>query len=99
MPTWTGFLDNTGSPALRISISGPLSAGQEFDAIIDTGFTGFVSMPLLSAFPLGLLLYGTVAITLADGSTAPKLTARGMVKVGNEGKVGIVILEPSSGGV
>lgn len=52
-------------------------------------------MPLLKAFPLGLLLYGTVEVTLADGSTAPKITAKGAVHMGDERQIGVVILEPS----
>lgn len=97
MDIWTGFLDKSGSPALKISISGPLpNSEQEFDAVIDTGFTGFVSMPLLKAFPLGLLLYGTTEVTLADGSNAVKLTAKGAVKIGGRMEIGVIILEPSS---
>ena len=52
-------------------------------------------MPLLRAFPLGLLLYGTVEVTLADGSTAPKITAKGAIEIEGETEVGVVILEPS----
>jgi clan AA aspartic protease len=100
MDIWTGFLDKSGSPALKISISGPIpNSEQEFDAVIDTGFTGFVSMPLLKAFPLGLLLYGTTEVTLADGSNAVKLTAKGAVKIGGRMEIGVIILEPSSGDV
>jgi predicted aspartyl protease len=99
MAIWTGFLDKSGSPALKVSISGPFESEQEFDAIIDTGFTGFVSMPLLKAFPLGLLLYGTAEVILADGSVAPKLLAKGAVTVGDETQIGVVVLEPSSGDV
>jgi predicted aspartyl protease len=96
MKIWTGSLSDQGSPVLKISISGPLpNSSQEFEAIIDTGFTGFLSMPLLKAFPLGLLLYGTVEVTLADGSTAPKITAKGAVHMGDELQVGVVILETS----
>jgi len=71
----------------------------EFDAILDTGFTGFVAMPLLRALPLGLMLYGTTTVEIADGSTSVKLTAKGMAEVECESKVGVVILEPSSNDV
>lgn len=99
VPLWTGFFDKTGSPALKVRIRGPFGKGVEFDAILDTGFTGFISMPLLKALPLGLMLYGTVSIELADGSKATKLTAKGLAEVEGEEEVGVVVLEPTSNDV
>lgn len=96
VPLWTGFFDKSGSPALKITIEGPFGNGVEFDAILDTGFTGFICMPLLRALPLGLMLYGTTSVELADGSTSTKLTAKGMASVEGESKVGVVILEPTA---
>ncbi len=97
MPPWTGFLDNTGSPSLKLSIGGPFpTLSQEFDAVIDTGFTGFISMPLIRAFPLGLILFGTTTVTLADGQRSFKLTALGTATIEGESKNGVIILEPAS---
>lgn len=93
---WTGFFDKSGSPALKIRISGPFGSGVDFDAILDTGFSGFISMPLIRALPLGLMLYGTTSVELADGSKATKLTAKGKATVEGESRVGVVVLEPSS---
>ena len=71
-----GFLHESGSPAIDLEISGPFpDVRQGFTAIIDTGFTGFVSMPLASAFPLGLSLFGTSSVVLADGNSQTKLLA------------------------
>ncbi len=97
MPPWTGFLDNTGSPCLKLSIGGVFTnPPQEFDVIIDTGFSGFISMPMVKAFPLGLPLYGTTSVALADGKQAYKLTAIGGAGMGEETKFGVVILEANS---
>lgn len=38
-----GYLHKSGSPAIKVRVSGALAAsGKEFEAIIDTGFTGFL---------------------------------------------------------
>ncbi len=68
--------------------------------MIDTGFTGFLLMPIMSAFSLGLTLVGTGNYTLADNSTSPKLLAMGSVVVANEDPVhGVIVLEPNQCGL
>lgn len=94
MPTWTGSFNKSGSPTIKFKLGGPLpNSEQEFEGIVDTGFTGFVSMPIVNAFPLGLLLAGTTSVTLADGKAAPLLTATGIVKIGDQSEVGVVLLQ------
>ena len=100
MPTWTGFFDKSGSPAVKIFLYGVShQLKKELDVVIDTGFTGFLSMPLIQAFPFGLVLLGTTNVVLADGSTVTKLTALGHVQVGTEDKVGVILLGPNDTGV
>jgi len=97
---WTGSLDKSGSPTLKISIHGYSSdRAQEFDAIIDTGFTGFIAMPLVRAFSLGLILFGTTTVVLADGSTKYKLTALGSALKEGQTEVGVIILDENSSDV
>jgi predicted aspartyl protease len=97
MPLWTGSFNKSGSPTIKVTIAGPLpGSGQEFEAIVDTGFTGFVSMPIVQAFPLGLILAGTTSVLLADGSTVPKLMAYGMATVEGEKKAGVILLAAGS---
>ena len=69
-----GSHHESGSPAIDLKISGPFpDVRQGFTAILDTGFAGFVSMPMASAFPLGLSLFGATSVVLADGKTHVKL--------------------------
>lgn len=98
MSNWTGSFNKSGSPTLKITLAGALpGSGIEFDAIVDTGFTGFIQMPAVKAFPLGLILAGTTDVILAGGTTAPRLMAFGTAKVGTEAQAGLILL--SSGGV
>lgn len=97
MPLQIGYINNSGRPAIKISLCGAFPGlRSEFEAVIDTGFTGFVSMPLLEAFPLGLPLVGATSIVLADGNTHARYTAICSAFLGQEQRAGIVILEPSS---
>jgi len=94
MPLQTGSLDNAGHPVINIEVYGVVpQLKREFEAMIDTGFTGFLMLPIVDAFPLGLVLYGTSNWTLADGRSSPKLLAYGTVLVGKKETHGVVVLE------
>lgn len=95
----TGFFDSGSNPCLKLTISGIFTnTPQEFEGIIDTGFTGFISMPMIKAFPLGLVLSGTTNVTLADGNSYTKLLAMGYAGIMGLPKqeIGAVILEWSN---
>ena len=97
MPRWTGYFNELGSPAIKISVYGVAPAfQQEIEAVVDTGFTGFLSVPLVQAFPLGVVLVGTTPVAFADGSTSYRLTAWGTAAVGGQQESGIIMLEPDS---
>jgi hypothetical protein len=77
-----GYLDNNGHPRLTIRVSGTHpTASAVVEAMIDTGFTGFLMLPIAEALPLGLALYGTGNYTLADGSSVSNFLAQGTVTV------------------
>ena len=95
-----GYLDKLGHPNVKVKIWGMAEQfAQEFEAMIDTGFTGFLSMPLTAAFPLALTLFGTTNYTLADGSTSPKLLGYGTVELDGEKAQGSIVLEANSSGL
>lgn len=88
-----------GTPVFSISIEGVLSARRDFEAVLDTGFTGFLSMPLMEAFPLGLVLRGAEPVVFANGAEEMRLTAYGTVTVGTQSRKDVILLEPDSGEV
>jgi predicted aspartyl protease len=82
MPTQIGYIDQRGHPRLTIRVEGTNpSASADVEAMIDTGFTGFLMLPLAVALPLGLALYGTGDYTLADGTPVTQFLAQGKVTV------------------
>lgn len=97
----TGFYDTNGSRCLNFHLAGAFNRstelfGLKFEAVIDTGFAGFISMPMHSAFPLALPLNGTTPSKLADGSVHEKLSAWGRATIAGRSKWGDVILEPDA---
>lgn len=97
MAVITGFFKD-GCPLVRVHIGGasPDAHSVQFAAIVDTGFSGFVAMPLIQAFPLGLVLYGTSRFSLADGSVQDKLLGSGFATIGGETRSGIIALDETS---
>lgn len=92
----TGYFNANQDPCIDIEVSNPLDWKQKLCCLIDTGFTGFLSIPMFTAFPIGLLLSGTMRLTLADGSTQFRLTCLGKANLDGEAQVGVIIIEPSS---
>lgn len=90
-----GYLDQQGNACLKFYLCGVKHTppGIEIQGVIDTGFTGFVQLPIQFAFSLGLPLEGTVSSTLADGSISNGLAALGHASFGGEKAVGLVSLE------
>jgi predicted aspartyl protease len=93
--TGLGHFDAHGNACLKFHLCGVRHEppGIEYTGIIDTGFTGFVQLPLAAAIELALPLEGTTTVTLADGSTAAKLTAQAEVTLFSESEYGTVIIE------
>ena len=69
---------------------------QKFTARIDTGFDGYLTMPLTQAFALGLVLSGMQDYTVADERVITNLVCLGNVKV--EGKTVFTAIDLSNTG-
>ena len=98
MTSGAGHFDSLGNPSLKFHLCGIAhkEPGLEFEGIIDTGFTGFIQLPLQHAFSLKLPLEGTASYTLADGSQSACLVALAKTTFGDKKVVGAVTLAPGS---
>lgn len=67
-----------------------------FLGIVDTGFAGYLTLPLSDAFPLGLVLKGEQSHALADGSISRHFVCLGTVSF--EGASALVPIDVQQGG-
>ena len=81
-----------GHAHIKIKLSGVSKEPMELLALLDTGFTGFVHLPMQYAFALGLPLIGTVTSTLADARRVTEFTTIGIVSINGLEKTGVVVL-------
>lgn len=59
-------------------------------AQVDTGYDGYLTLSYEEAFPLGLVLFGTTAYTIADGSVMNNFVCLGNANIDNK-KMSIAI--------
>lgn len=86
-----GFFSQNGHPMIPIEVYGfSKEVTQKFDAMLDTGFSGFLSLPLVYALKVGLILASTASFTLADGSTDHTLLCFGGIKLNGEEQIGLI---------
>ena len=55
---------------VRLTVQGPVGTAREIEAVIDTGFNGFLTLPPELVAELALTLEGIGRATLGDGSEA-----------------------------
>ncbi|MGH9869853.1 MAG: hypothetical protein ACREAA_17040 [Candidatus Polarisedimenticolia bacterium] len=91
----TGYFQNF-DPLIEIQLTGATShPASRLTCLVDTGSTGFLSVPEASAEALGLVPQDTLEMEYADGSIAQRPACLGIARIdGMEGR-GIVALEPS----
>jgi clan AA aspartic protease len=64
----TGIITAAREAVIRVVVRGPSGHEASVDAVIDTGFTGFLTLPASLVVALGLPFAGTTRATLSDGS-------------------------------
>ena len=70
---------SNGQPRIEIQVKGVSGVPKAINAVIDSGFNGYLKLPFIDAFPLGLILAGIQDSTLADGSAVSNLVCKGQV--------------------
>ena len=63
-----GVVNAAREPVVTLAIQGPSGQSREVEAVITTGFTGFLTVTTEMVTELGLVLEGTSRATLAGGS-------------------------------
>lgn len=94
----SGYFDREGSPCLSLSIVGISNENppQDFEAVIDTGFTEFMQLPARAKKDLGLRPLGTRTIHYSDNMAEPMLAALAHVTFGGRTETGVVLLTDQS---
>jgi clan AA aspartic protease len=64
----TGSIRETGTPMLAVKVMGRGGVEVALDGILDTGFDGFLCLPIPVAVSLGLELIDATDTELADGT-------------------------------
>jgi clan AA aspartic protease len=74
-----GIVDQNCEATIRLVVGNADSQRQMIDAVIDTGFTGFLTLPFSVLVSLNLRAYRREEGTLGDGSTCIFDVYRGLV--------------------
>lgn len=84
----TGFLDSNLHPHFTIEVFGYSPQNLvKIDAMMDTGFSGFLSLPLANCFQSALILLSTATYILADGKPSNTLLCLGTVKANDDNNI------------
>ena len=67
----SGTVTSNKEAAIRVWLSGPNGQPETVDAIIDTGFNGFLTLPKQLITSLMLPFVGTTRAALGDGKDVP----------------------------
>ncbi len=90
-----GYFKNL-TPHIDIELYGALpDSKKQVSGLIDTGFNGYLVLPYIDAFPLGLVLQGVQSATLADGSISHNFFCLGHVVFDNQDIIIPIDIQPA----
>lgn len=79
-----GYFEN-GHLFIELEVLGVFAQSKKkVKAQIDTGYSGYLTLQYQDAFPLGLVLIGTKAYTIANESTMYNFVALGTVDINGQ---------------
>lgn len=87
---------NNDQPKIEIEIKGVNGTPKKVIALVDSGFNGYLTLPYVEAFPLGLILTGVQSNTLADGSTASHFVCIGQICVDGKCVTTTIDIQPAN---
>lgn len=91
-----GPCNKLGSPITDVTLFGPRAAVTITDAIIDTGFSGFVRVPVSRIYQLRLPLVTFNEVASLDGKRRHILIADGAAKIGPYQAPGPIMIDQDS---
>jgi clan AA aspartic protease len=95
MPVWPGRF-NGKHPVISLVVAGTQGHPEQFDAVVDTGFSGFLMMSAEAAAQHGFSSGPSTTGTMADGSRVALPTALATVGFANRTHLGVVTLAPTA---
>lgn len=66
-----GVVNARNEAVIRLAVNGPTGQTREMDAVIDTGYSEFLTLPPAIVAELSLPFAGLMRASLADGSDVP----------------------------
>ena len=66
-----GVVNARNEAVIRLALHGPTGQSREVDAVIDTGYSEYLTLPPTVVTALGLPFVGFMRASLADGSEVP----------------------------
>ena len=63
-----GLVNDAYEPIIGLAVQGPSGQSREIDAVVDTGFNAFLSLPPSLVTELGLPFVTSTSAVLADGA-------------------------------
>ena len=83
-------------PKIEIEVKGVNGKPKKVIALVDSGFNGYLTLPYVEAFPLGLILTGIQSNTLADGSSTSHLVCIGNICVDGKCVTTTIDIQPAN---